>query len=192
MIKITINGKEVIDGLDRVIAALDPDAQKANFETVMQFVHGEVKSHTPGSGHLREGWRLKTEFSKREDGWSFSGQIFNDREEELLTYRQAITGQVKPKLKANDEQQRYRDVLPILDKGSKPHVILPRRYKNLVFRASKSPPPGDPDTSNLVITKHVSHPGTKAYGTLTIPYQKLLTLCQAAVLSTEEQVIKAW
>ena len=38
----------------------------------------------------------------------------------------------------------------------------------------------------------MSHPGTKAYGTLKIPFAKLLTLCRAALLTAEEQVIKAW
>lgn len=182
---------KVSSALRRVIDAISPEAQQRNFETVMEFALREVRSHTPGDV-LVGGWRKETKVTRSADGWSFSGKIYNIHIRTKLFYLAAISGEKKPKLDANDKQQTYGDILPILDKGSRPHEIRPRRYKNLVFRTSASPPAGSSDHSNLVITKKVHHPGTKAYGTLSIPRAKLRRLCSATVVKTREQVIKAW
>lgn len=191
-VSISIDGKVVTNGLQRLIDALSPDAQQENFRKIVVFVAREVRDHTPGSGVFRAGWRSVTNISRTDRGWKFEGSIFNVKEKTRLTYRSALSGEVKPKLDKNDKQQTYGDIMPIMDKGSKPHVIKPRRYPTLIFRSSKSPGPGDPNRSNVVFAKEVKHPGTKAYGMLSIPRKKLQTLARAALVEIQEQVIRAW
>jgi len=167
------------------IRASKPKSRAKNFRTIMQYVTDEVRRATPGSGNLKAGWDYTGKYRRTADGWSFNAQVFNRKANTKLWYRSAFSGKRRPKLNANNKQQTYADIIPILDRGSRPHRILPRRYSKLVFRVGRL-------RSRIVVTDGVSHPGTKAYGMLTETARKLRRVALAATISQGTQVIRAW
>lgn len=192
-VSIKVSGVESVQqGLNDAIRALSPRAMSGNFRKIMKFARDEVAAKTPGK-NLKNGWEHEAKFKTTADGgFQFRGRVFNRFAGQRLYYQAAVSGLIKAKRNANDTHQTYADIIPFLDEGTKPHRIFPRRYKNLVFRSSKSPPPGDPDISNVVFTKGVSHPGTKAYGMLTQTRGKLENLARTAVFDVRDQVIRAF
>lgn len=212
MVEIGLEFKGTTDvkrGVEAMTKAMRPAVARRNFNRVLRFAQAEIKKRTPGSGKLREAWVVRSSFKASKDGWSFTGAVANRRADQRLFYTSAHDGKRRLKRKADDSPQRYRDIIPILDKGSKPHIILPRRYKFLIFavknplvhfdpgsttgfRTSRGRFASEKDQTTTVYTKKVRHPGTKPYKLLSTPRKLLANLARAAVEETRGTIISAW
>lgn len=191
-------GKETDVKMERVIRALRPEAVRGNFRKVGSFMLDGVQKRTPGSGRLRGAWKLEATEEIRRDGFVFSARVFNTLADEGVTYL-STDGDVKPKLRTfpSDEQQTYGEVLRILDRGGRPHVITPKRVEWLSWW-SYTPGRGADgrfQTEGVfpVFAKRVHHPGHKKYGMLTETRKEAYRLARSAIFNPFRRgIVNAW
>lgn len=191
-------GRETAVRLDRVIAAAKPNAVRGNFRRVGTFMLGQVRKRTPGSGSLRGGWRLELKEDVRNDGFVFTARVYNAKADEGVTYL-STDGTVKPKLRTfpSTEQQTYGEVLRILDRGGRPHIITPKRVEWLSWWAYTPGRGADGrfQTEGVfpVFAKVVRHPGHKKYGMLTETRKEVYRLAESAIFQPYRRgIVNAW
>ena len=191
-------GKQTAVRLDRVVRAFRPEAVRSNMRKVGDFMLAGVKRRTPGSGRLRAAWRLDRTEAVRRDGFYFEARVFNSLTDEGVTYL-STDGEIKPKLRTypSEEQQTYGEVLRILDRGGRPHRIVPKRKKFLSwwqYQPGRGPD-GRFQTEGVfpVFSLGVNHPGHKKYGMLTETRKEAFRLARSTVFNPFRRgVVNAW
>jgi hypothetical protein len=191
-------GKDTAVRMERVIRALRPDAVRSNFRKVGEFMLAGVKRRTPGSGRLRAAWRLEQNELVRRDGFRFEARVFNALSETGVTYL-STDGDIKPKLRTypSEQQQTYGEVLRILDRGGRPHRIVPKRVTVLSwwqYQPGRGPD-GRFQTEGVfpVFAYEVKHPGHKKYGMLTETRKEAYRLARAAIFNPFRRgIVNAW
>lgn len=186
--------------LDRVLEAASPAAIKSNFRKVVDFAFRKVVDRTPGKTRtLAGGWEHEDTIEERPGSFRFASVIRNKLADVGVTYL-STDGTEKPKLRTfpSEEQQKWGEVIRILDRGGKRHVITPKRKKFLSwwgYTPGRNAETGRYQVEGLfpVFAKKVNHPGHPAFGMLTQTATEMETLAKSLLFDRiAPGIVNAW
>jgi len=194
-----VGGKGAVVALDRVIAATKPAAVRGNFRRVVDFAFNKVVTRTPGKTRTLAGaWRHEDTEEEHGGAFKFTSVIRNTLADVGVTYH-STDGTTKPKLRTypSEEQQTWGEVIRILDRGGRRHVIEPKRKKFLSwwgYEPGRNAKTGRFQVEGLfpVFARKVDHPGHPKFGMLTQTSKEILTLVESIRDGVRKNVVNAW